>query len=173
MPKLIDNAQTIILEAAREELNAHPESFSMRNVAKNANVAVGTIYRYYPDKLNLIAGILLDDWRKQYELKVEEMNICHDIRDVLRIVSHLILDYRKKNQHIFQFYKGSEMNMDYPKLHEMFVSEIKKLFVEGKKRLGIPLDDEKDLLISEMILIQAKNKDISYEVMADAVAKII
>ena len=161
------------MKAAREELNLHPESFSMRKVASKAHIAVGTIYHYYPDKINLIASILLEDWRNQYDLILADMKNSKNLTDVLNEVIRLINAYRIKNSDIFRLYKGKEMNMDFPKLHEMFVSEIMKLFQEGKKVLVLPLEDEKDLMISEMILIQAKSKSISFETLAKMVADLI
>lgn len=171
MPKLIENAYETILEAAREELKVHPDTFNMRNVAKSANMAVGTIYHYFPDKINLIASILLADWRKDCELIQKEMCDCKDIRDVLLLIHHLISDYRMRNLDVFQFYKGQEVGMDYPRLHSLFVLEIESLLEEGKNVLHLPLDKEKDLMIAEMILIESKSKDISFDTLADMVEK--
>ena len=43
-----------------------PQSFSMRQIASKANIAVGTIYHYFPGKVDLIAAILLEDWKRRY-----------------------------------------------------------------------------------------------------------
>ncbi len=40
---------------------------SLRGVARQCNIAVGTIYNYYPSKLALIVAIMLDDWTEQTE----------------------------------------------------------------------------------------------------------
>ena len=66
MPKIIDHAEKAILQAAREELKENPQSFSMRQIASKANIAVGTIYHYFLDKVDLIAAILLEDWKRRY-----------------------------------------------------------------------------------------------------------
>lgn len=172
MPKLIDNAKEIILMSAKEELKLHPDTFSMRNVSKNAKVAVGTIYRYYPDKLSLIAEILLNDWKTKYDDVFLSMKTCLNMDDVLRKILKLILDFREKYKDVFDSYKGKEMNMDYPKQHSLFILQIKRLFQQGKKALSLSLNEEIDLMISEMILVQAKSNDISYETLKDIVIKL-
>lgn len=173
MPKLIDHAFENILAAAKDELILHPDNFSMRQVAKKANVAVGTIYHYFPDKINLIASVLLSDWKNRFDSILIEMNQCQSLEDVLLKINRLIFDYRVENNYVFQSYKKEETNKDLSKLHKMFVSEIKHLFQKGKSVLSLRIDEEKDLMISEMILIQAKSDEIKFDTLVEIVNKII
>ena len=64
MPKVIDGLQSNILQSARKRLFSTPPTFSLRAIAKDCGVAVGTIYNYFPDKDTLIASVFADDWNQ-------------------------------------------------------------------------------------------------------------
>src|SRR3546814_16151001 len=50
--------QTRILDAAREQITEHGAEASMDQIARAAGVAVGTLYRHYPTKTDLVRAIL-------------------------------------------------------------------------------------------------------------------
>ncbi len=71
MPKIIADPTTKIINASFDVLKKYGEErFSMRLVAKKANISVGTIYNYYPDKECLLKAI--DE--KQGEILVKELS---------------------------------------------------------------------------------------------------
>ncbi|MFB9660100.1 helix-turn-helix domain-containing protein [Glycomyces mayteni] len=49
-----------ILAAAREQIALHGPDVGMDEIAAAANVAVGTLYRHFPGKAELVAGILVE-----------------------------------------------------------------------------------------------------------------
>ncbi len=57
---LKDSQRELILDSARNELVEKGRSgVSMRNIADNANMTVGNLYRYYKNKEDLINAVLL------------------------------------------------------------------------------------------------------------------
>ena len=57
MPKIIKNPEDRILQAARNRLlDKDLSSFSLRGVAADCGIAVGTIYNYFKDKESLMAA---------------------------------------------------------------------------------------------------------------------
>lgn len=63
MPKVIENIRQSILQTAKNTLLSEGyDSLSLRGVARQCNIAVGTIYNYFPSKINLIVAIMLEDW---------------------------------------------------------------------------------------------------------------
>lgn len=50
--------QARILDAARAQITAHGAEVSMDQIARAAGVAVGTLYRHYPTKTDLVRAIL-------------------------------------------------------------------------------------------------------------------
>ena len=58
MPKIIENIRRQLLDTAREQINRHGyENTTIRSVAGECGVGVGTVYNYYPSK------DMLNDWR--------------------------------------------------------------------------------------------------------------
>ena len=58
MPKIINDPTNKILQASIDILRkVGRDDFSMRQVAKKANISVGTIYNYYPNKESLFLAI--------------------------------------------------------------------------------------------------------------------
>lgn len=49
-----------ILEAARAQITRHGPEVSMDAIAEAAGVAVGTLYRHYPDKTALVGAVLAE-----------------------------------------------------------------------------------------------------------------
>lgn len=47
-----------ILDAARTEITAHGPEVGMEDIAVTAGVAVGTLYRHFPTKVDLVAAVL-------------------------------------------------------------------------------------------------------------------
>ena len=63
MPKIIVGVRENILENTKRQLFEEGyANISLRKIAKNCHIAVGTIYNYFPDKETILANILLEDW---------------------------------------------------------------------------------------------------------------
>ena len=65
MPKIIENIRRQLLDTAREQINRHGyENTTIRSVAGECGVGVGTVYNYFPSKDMLIATFMLEDWQE-------------------------------------------------------------------------------------------------------------
>lgn len=63
IPKIIQELRERILAAARRRLLTEGyAALSLRGIARDCSIAVGTIYNYFPDKNTLIASVMLVDW---------------------------------------------------------------------------------------------------------------
>ena len=63
MPKVIkDLTNTLYREAKKLLLEQGFKDMSIRDLAKNCNIAVGTVYNYYESKEDLVADVMLTDW---------------------------------------------------------------------------------------------------------------
>lgn len=68
MPKVIENIRETILKTAKNILLSEGYgSLSLRGVSRQCNIAVGTIYNYFPSKIALITAVMLEDWAEQTE----------------------------------------------------------------------------------------------------------
>ena len=78
MPKIIKNPEDRILQAARNRLlDKDLSSFSLRGVAADCGIAVGTIYNYFKDKESLMAAVMIHEfsmrYRKRHELLLSQI----------------------------------------------------------------------------------------------------
>ena len=64
MPKIIENLPQRLVEEARKQVEESGYgALTIRSVAKECGVGVGTVYNYYPSKEALVAAFMLDDWK--------------------------------------------------------------------------------------------------------------
>ncbi len=71
MPKIINDLQEKILkEAKRQVFEYGYTNMTIRSVAQECGIAIGTIYNYYPSKDYLTASFVLNDWLPL----IEELN---------------------------------------------------------------------------------------------------
>lgn len=69
LSKIIDNLQEIILNKAKEILSREGYSkLNMRAIAKSCDIALGTIYNYYPTKKELILAMMVDYWQEYFKV---------------------------------------------------------------------------------------------------------
>lgn len=74
MPKVLDNPKERILKEARILLNENGyNSLSMRELAKNSNIALGTLYNYFKNKYDLVSNLFDSDWHVIL-LKLKKVN---------------------------------------------------------------------------------------------------
>lgn len=99
MPKIIDGLQKQILKEAKYQTFSNGyRKMTIRSVAKACNIAVGTIYNYYPSKESLTASFVLQDWipvekeiQRQCAIATEPMEVLEGVYSTLE---RFISDYR-------------------------------------------------------------------------------
>lgn len=69
MPKIIENLDEEIAKIALELFKNNPyQSVSMRKIASEVGIAVGTLYNYYPNKWELYINVFEESWRETYQI---------------------------------------------------------------------------------------------------------
>lgn len=173
MPKIIKDAKEKILIAAKEELDSSKDDvLSIRNIAKKANVAVGTIYHYYSDKLNLIADVLLRDWKDAFNNSFKNIKATKTLNESVLVIVNLILNFKKQYQHIFEKYKGEDFNNYYFKVQPIFYSQILDLWLSIKNKYSLNCSQAEDQIISESILFFTRYKTFSFEELINIINKL-
>ena len=171
MSKQIENAKNAIIKAAEEELHKEEGfNFSMRKIAKKCNMAVGTLYNYFPDKFSLVETILKEEWMEKYQTAYQKILGLNRIEDILSTIQSLIQEFRKKNKSVFSSYKGEGFGGYYIRLHFAFVRQIEELW--KLKTFSYHFTDEENHMISEMILIQSRDEKISFQTLCSMIAHI-
>ena len=102
MPKLINGLREKILASARDRLfSADAESFSLRAIAKDCGIAVGTIYNYFQDKESLLAEVMFEDWHETLSRMEASADTCATPEEGILGISRAITDYRETYEKIW------------------------------------------------------------------------
>lgn len=118
MPKLIKDAKrTIIREAKRLLLRDGFSEFNMRTVAKNAGVASGTLYNYFPSKDYLIVSIMLEDWESALIRMEEQTPLAATATEGFSMIFQAIHDFADLYRTTWQCFRGAA---DYPWIREKY-----------------------------------------------------
>lgn len=162
MPKLIANVKETILKNAKEELYANPEAdLNLRNIAKKSGIAVGTIYHYFDNKLQLVATIILDEWNGVYSAFLEKEESFDSLETLFREIIKMMNEFSKSHRIIFDTYSSKEHNFNNG--HKMFRNAIKNLIVHYLVAKKINYDESNLLIASELITRTFKDDEISKE----------
>jgi AcrR family transcriptional regulator len=74
MPKIINNLEEIIFEKSKELFcSSGYDNIDMKAISKTCNIAVGTLYNYYPNKKSIYMGVLKKSWNETFE-KIKTLN---------------------------------------------------------------------------------------------------
>ncbi|KHD36723.1 transcriptional regulator [Clostridium acetobutylicum] len=64
MPKIIENIrEKLILEGRKTLMEKSYRELSIRTIAKNSDIAIGTFYNYFKSKEDFVGEIFKDDWK--------------------------------------------------------------------------------------------------------------
>lgn len=165
MPKIIDDAEQMILASAKKILlEGNYHNFSMRNVAKDCSIGVGTIYNYYASKMVLIASVMSMDWEKA---KVMMDDSCENAKDVTEGLIG-IYDAIKGFSAIYfsvwnQFAQGNETTGIIQRYHPMLQEQINQKIEGLLERFGFEEDKKIVPILSEAILSASTKSQISVE----------
>ncbi|WP_411682378.1 TetR/AcrR family transcriptional regulator [Clostridium thailandense] len=80
MSRIIENPKQLILGKAKEILyNQGYRKLSMRSLSKECDIALGTIYNYYPTKKELVIEMMTDYWQNYLDTVEEIVNSDADM----------------------------------------------------------------------------------------------
>lgn len=142
-----------IFEASLDVLINHGfVDFSMGKVARQANIAVGTIYLYFKHKEDLLNQLYLKLYQESVDRFLEHYNPNDSFREGLKLVwvnylKHRINHY-KESHFLEQYYKSPYINDNHKRLAEQMKKPIHDIIIKGKE-LGLVRSD----LDNEMIFL--------------------
>jgi Transcriptional regulator len=128
MPKKIENIRESILQDAHAILKTEGyEALTIRRVAKDCAIAVGTVYNYFPSKEVLSASIMLEDWQKtlkQINQKCQKTNdLAQGIRWTYQGVMSFARTYRSAwSSYIFTGHETQEIKHRHAQLVQQIAS---------------------------------------------------
>ena len=103
MPKIIENLQPkLIAEARRQIETVGYSAMTVRSVARECGLGVGTVYNYFPSKDALVASFMLEDWRECMDAVAEVGETAPDARPVVRCIYDQLRLYAARHEGLFR-----------------------------------------------------------------------
>lgn len=174
MPKVIEDAKAKILKTARAQLFEQGyTNFTLRAIAEQCGIAVGTIYNYFSSKDMLIASIMVEDWAVALARMRAGCTAARSVDTGMRAIYGAIVDYADIYDAIWSEYAAtgnalSGFGERHVMLREQIADEIRELLAQ--------LSLEGDLFLSsflaECVLSCAIQRDFDYDVLHAALGRL-
>ena len=165
MPKIIKDPEDRILQAARKRLlDRDLSSFSLRGVAADCGIAVGTIYNYFRDKESLMAAVMAQDWTRARDHVRGQLMQASCPREGLLQICRGIRSYSLLYREVWSSYPaGGEFSTRYRMRHELLLSQITEMIQGLYDRFGEPCPENRRTLYAELIIAGAQHPEIREE----------
>lgn len=170
MPKILESPKEKILCEAKLMLKAEGyRELSMRNLAKNCGIGLGTVYNYFKNKHSIVLEIVRNDWKNVIFNLKETNSLNIGIKEKMRIIYNGLSDYLSDHIDIFfALYKEEKSKPDHNmagilgSLYEITDDII--LYHKNNGDISISLEERvlSKFIISNMITI-IKSKAFSFE----------
>ena len=107
MPKKIDGLrEKIILIAQKKLLEEDYGSFSLREVARECGIAVGTIYNYFPDKDTLSAFAISQSWTEVLEKMDHYVEQAESIQEGIEGICQCICEFNDRYRNVWSNFRN-------------------------------------------------------------------
>jgi AcrR family transcriptional regulator len=153
-----DRRATILAAAERAFLQKGFHAASMQDVAAEAGMSPGNLYRYFPSKEAIVAGLCACD----QETLASDFNVLATCGDPLGAIElmlrkHLVEEPRERFQMIVEIWAEATRKPEIAELCVGIDSHVRgglAQVVEGAKRMGLaPADVDVDFVVRTMMTI--------------------
>ena len=154
MPKRIKNLKEALLQDARIILKEQGYvQLTIRRVADDCHIAVGTVYNYFPSKEMLAAGVMLADWQKTLQNVSGRCGTTKDLKQAVKYIYQGVLSFARQYRSAWQGYAftGTE-TMAFKKRHILLIQQIAECLDSFTENLTPSQAREFKLFAAENIL---------------------
>jgi AcrR family transcriptional regulator len=165
MPKIIENLEEEIAKTSLKLFrNNSYQNVSMRKIASEVNIAVGTLYNYYPNKWALYIEVFEESWKETYQILKEN---CKNTEEnyLINYLKVLYSEMKKKKSIVKELFRyiindleiGEEEKKEKFKrirFPEVLINQIYEVFVavlEKEFKIKLRKDDQNLYRIFTMI----------------------
>lgn len=100
MPKIIENLREELIKEAKRQINERGyKNTTIRSVATECNIAIGTVYNYFKSKDMLIASFILEDWLEC--IKKIESQPKEDRKAYITLIYVSLKKFSEKHEKLF------------------------------------------------------------------------
>lgn len=174
MPKKLDNIREKAIAETRKILDEQGYgALAMRDIAKKCEIAVGTMYNYFPSKEYLTGCVVLEDWKITYENMLSIAAGADSIQHGLSGIYELMCTFVMQHQYLTSFDGGdSKTPYDFHERHLVLLKQIETLLRMLQKRFGYSVEDAINTFLAESILAFSV-KRYTYSQIAPAITKLL
>lgn len=174
MPKIIPNLSENILKECRNILlDPNRADLAIRDVAAACNVAVGTVYNYYPSKEYMMAAVMLADWKTKLEDICRGTENAGSLMEGIRVIYDGLTDYVELYRIVWQKNIASPGSQEQISLrHEKLLEDINTLLMPLLVRFNKTSEGIIPTLLS-VIMIERAQTDTTFEEIAPAIEKLL
>ena len=175
MPKIIPELRERFIAAARKRvLEDEGHDVTIRQVARDCDTAVGTVYNYFSSKEALMAAVMLEDWQLCCDAMRAGALGEPDALSALRAVAAALRRFDRRYAPFWRNYAAatkndlSEVDFHHRRIIEQIASPVGEALVrfgvEGRERLSEPL--------AELALLASRSED-GFDRIAFALEKLL
>ena len=173
MPKIISGLDTKLLSIAKKIVSAEGyDALSMKAIAKESKIAVGTIYNYYPDKNSLLSDIVADNWKilsSSLESKIEGLAT---VEEGIKLLYEAFISFSLEHQSLFAHLTTSG-NAAYYASYKNFIEEGARLLEKITLRFGEKHNQKNFQLAASMFSFAIHFPDTPYEIIEESIRKLL
>ena len=162
MPKILPDQREIFLANARRILKEEGyAALSIRRLAEESGAASGTLYNYFHSKDELIAEVMLDDWRAVLQEMKEAAQTAENFPDGLTEISGSLGTFARQNMQMWRQYLSmggsSEMIAEHHGVLRGQIEEPVRLLIRRKGDEGLLAESP---LLAELVLAAAMHPEL-------------
>ena len=166
MPKIIGEVKERILQSAKQKiLEKGYKALSLRSVATECGIAVGTIYNYFGSKDDLIAAVMEEDWNKALKQMDENCQSAKDIREGFMGIYESIHDFCNIYKSVWYQYSSPKAFNVASERHSHLLNQICERILFLLKRFDYEKDIEIAPLLAEMLLSVVMRSEMNFHQM--------
>ena len=175
MPKVIENLRENIIKCARRQLLERGyRELSIRGIAKECKIAVGTVYNYFASKEVLAAFVMLSDWLVELEDMRRGCEEAASVAGALTAIYGGITRFSGVYRSVWANYTFSDSaKSDYGDRHNLLVRQIADCLGPVVKKYHPDADEGTDIFLAENMLVCTGNSAMTLGTLLSIVRRIL
>lgn len=167
LPKIIPNIENLIEKEAMSLFHQHDfNQVDMKMIAKKCNIAVGTLYNYYPNKQQLFIQVIQKAWAST-SLALDDIFDApitpeEKLSQSIEILYDDIAKRKGMGKSIYKILANHEMDTDIVQIFHKIFFKIERLFEPFQKKCFSDTSDSLDIRLAKSLITVIQNSIVSY-----------
>lgn len=167
VPKIIHNIEQRIETAAMALFNQHDfNQVDMKMIAKKCNIAVGTLYNYYPNKKHLFVQVMQKGWASTSQaldtIYASHLSPEEKLSQSIEVLYDDIALRKGMGKSIYKILANYEMDTGIIDLFHMIFFKIERLFEPFEKKSFVYPCKSLDIRLAKSLVTIIQNTIVSY-----------